>query len=149
MKLTLFRLSNPCQALFQLCLMKAFATIFIGEEVGLVLSLEFWEFWIPSHVGQVESSAEERVKEVREDIFSFSLSLPRCLLGIKWETNPTMHYSFFSFSFFLYILQIFFSWINTKRQIHRCTKDFWNLLSGLTHRSSVKDKLRVYIWIIW
>ena len=63
--------------------MKAFATTFIGEEVGLVLSLEFWEFWISSHVGQVESSAEERVKEVREDIFSFSLKIIRKQMFLK------------------------------------------------------------------
>ena len=60
-----------------------------------------------------------------------------CFLLLRTE-----HYSLF----FFFLLD---KHKETIVQIYRCTKDFWNLLSRLTHRSSVKDKLRVYVWIIW
>ena len=53
----------------------------------------------------MEHSAEERVREEREEILSSFPRLPRCLLMLKWETNPTIHvlahFMIFDIYFFL------------------------------------------------
>ena len=83
---------------------------------GLELNLHFWKFWIPSYVGQVEPSAEERVREEREEIFSSFPRLPRYLPRLKGETNPTihvlllfMHYSCLLFIYFYFLHYILFT----------------------------------------
>ena len=96
----------------KLSLMKPFAALFIGEDSDFRWIFNLESFWIPSHVGQVEHSAEERVREEREEILSSFPRLPRCLLMLKWETNPTIHVLALYMTF-----EFFFFWIDTKRRL--------------------------------
>ena len=96
---------------------------------------------------------------LEENIYSLSFPLLHFVFKAKVGDKTTIHhYSWllsFEFFFFLHTSQSLFTLFSlylfyilfflvdkykkTIVQIYRCTKDSWNLLSGLTHRSSIKD----------
>ena len=72
-------LGTPCRAL----LYEEGWSSFYRWGFGLQMNLQSWKFWISSHVGQVEHSVEERVREEREEIF-FSFLRLHVACQVSW-----------------------------------------------------------------